>query len=474
LSFCIVRNHFKDFSSITGDVGAPKLFKAYFKKPHLTHEAFFLPKFLYSFRMKLLTNTKYLDDNFNVQSGHILIKENKVIRVEEDLTKLPNDCDITDCHGLIVLPGFVNAHFHSGSNSARGVSQEMGIFEWGNETEQGKVQNVLYDQVDKYLSDDEYEVIVQMGLIELLKQGVTSVIDSGFAQRSLSPVIKAFESVGLRAVIDTYDDFSNLSNSKDSLLRYAAHLSEEEDLSEETIAKSKKLKDECDPLFLSHSMENLERKKIVNDKYGDSSAGVYYKSNLLGRKTVLFHGTFLSKDDIKILSKTGTNLVHCPESNFTTSSGIAPIQDCLRDNVNVCLGTDWANTNYWEGMRLAYQLLKISSGVKEFDAKCVLKMATSNGYKAMSIDENMGVRSGALADFSFISLDSPSIQPLISTKEFDNYCHNIVMNCDERQVVHVMVDGEWVVQSRVIINIDEEEVASKYKLIMTKIFKALV
>ena len=354
--------------------------------------------------MKLLINAKYLDHNFNIRNGHILIKENRVVQVEEDISKVPQDCDITDCSGLILTPGFVNAHFHSGSNSARGLSQEMGIFEWGNDTEQGKIQNILYDHVDKYLSDDEYKVIVQMGLIELLRQGVTSVIDSGFAERSLSPTVSAYNSLGLRTVIDAYDKYSSVQDKETSLIKYAAHLDEEEDLSEETILKAKEIKSESRPMFLSHSMENIERKKMVNDKLQQSSVVVYDQNDLLDKKVVLFHGTFLDGNDIEILSKTATSLVHCPESNFTTSSGIAPIQDCLRNNVNVCLGTDWANTRYWEVMRLSYQLLKITSGVKEFNAKTVFKMATTNGYKAMNLSESIGVEPGSIADFSFISL----------------------------------------------------------------------
>ena len=421
--------------------------------------------------MKLLINATYLDHHFNVHHGHILIKENRVIQVEEDITKLPKNGDITDCRDLIIMPGFVNAHFHSGSNSARGLSQEMGIFEWGNDTEQGKIQNILYDHVDKYLSDDEYEVIVQMGLIELLKQGVTSVIDSGFAEQRLSPTIRAFNSLGLRAILDAYDDYPSMQGKGSDLIKFAAHLDEEEDLNEEVIAKAKEMKFEYNPVFLSHSMENLERKKMVYEKFKCSSVAVYNQHDLLDQKTVLFHGTILSIDDIKILSKTHSSLVHCPESNFTTSSGIAPIQDCLREAVNVCLGTDWANTRYWEAMRLAYQLLKINSGVKEFDAKTVFKMATTNGYKAMNLNEEISIQVGSLADFSLISLASPELQPLICTAHFDNYCHNLLMNGEQAEVVHVMINGEWSLKSSVVLNVDEDNIKKSYKSILDKVFK---
>jgi len=420
--------------------------------------------------MKLLINATYLDHNFNVCHGHILIKGNRVIQVEENMSKLPQCEDVTDCHGLIITPGFVNAHFHSGSNSARGLSQEMGIFEWGNDTEQGKIQNILYDHVDKYLSDDEYKVIVQMGLIELLKQGVTSVIDSGFAERSLSPTIAAFKSLGLRSVLDAYDNYPSLHDKGSDLIKFAAHIDEEEDLNKEVIAKATEMKLDYNPVFLSHSMENLERKKMVYEKFKCSSVEVHNRHGLLDHKTVLFHGTVYSVDDIKILSKTHSSLVHCPESNFTTSSGIAPIQDCLREGVNVCLGTDWANTRYWELMRLTYELLKINAGVKEFNAKTVFKMATTNGYKAMNLNEDISIRVGSLADFSFISLESPELQPLVCTAHFDNYCHNLLMNGEQSEVVHVMVNGEWILKSSIIVNVDEEKIKESYKSILDKVF----
>ena len=126
--------------------------------------------------------------------------------------KRSKDYQITDCNGLLLIPGLVNAHFHSGSNSARGLGQEMGIFDWGNDSDQGKVQNILFDNVDKHLTDNEYEVIVLMGFIELIKQGVTSVIDSGFSIRSPRVTANAIKKVGIRAILDTYDEYASLKD----------------------------------------------------------------------------------------------------------------------------------------------------------------------------------------------------------------------------------------------------------------------
>jgi 5-methylthioadenosine/S-adenosylhomocysteine deaminase len=81
--------------------------------------------------------------------------------------------------------------------------------------------------------------------------------------------------------------------------------------------------------------ENSQRKEL-----GKSSVAVYEESGLLSENVIFFHGTMLSDDGIIRLKDKNVHLVHCPESNLTTLSGIAPISKCLREGVIFLLGND--------------------------------------------------------------------------------------------------------------------------------------
>ena len=249
--------------------------------------------------MEILKNARYLDEDFNLKDGNIFIENEKIIKITSKNDSNFNNLKGIDCTNLFLMPGFVNAHYHSGSNSANSLSQEMNLSDWGNTSEQGQIQNNLFSWVDEKLTNEEYEIIVLKGLIELVRQGVTSVIDSCFAERSPSVTAKAYTKLGQRVLLETYEEYANYENQSTSMLSYATHLPEEETLDEESLKAGVQLKEEYSPIFLTHSMENDWRKDLIYKKYNKSSVQIFHEKNLLNDRVILFHGTKLNNQDLR-------------------------------------------------------------------------------------------------------------------------------------------------------------------------------
>ena len=72
--------------------------------------------------------------------------------------------------------------------------------------------------------------------------------------------------------------------------------------------------------------------------YGD----VYDSYSMMNNKTIMAHCVFSSDDEIDLMKKTNTFVAHCPSSNASLSSGIAPIKKYLSKNLNVGFGSDVA------------------------------------------------------------------------------------------------------------------------------------
>src|SRR3712207_8105928 len=90
-----------------------------------------------------------------------------------------------DCSKMLLIPGLVNAHFHSQANLGRGLFRGMPISEWGEESsEQGRLQARFFDLVDSGLGAEEMKTVCKKAYVELARMGVTFTQDSGLDRKS--------------------------------------------------------------------------------------------------------------------------------------------------------------------------------------------------------------------------------------------------------------------------------------------------
>lgn len=413
----------------------------------------------------LLKNITYLNSEMEFVKGEIAIVDGKIelIDGESDYE------EVFDCGDYLVIPGLINAHFHSYSSIAKGLMKEMKIQDWCNESEQGKLQHHLFDYLDTKLTNEEFVLIGQQSYVDMIKNGVTFVSDSDPGNEP-ALLAQAIEDLGIRGMVDTYARIPELLNQKGKNVSFGAHLLEEEDITEETLLECVNNKENYDSIFMTHCMENDWRKDIIYSNFHKSSVELYKEHGLLDEKTVLFHGVHMSENDMELVAASKSSVVHCPISNLWSGAGQANVKEMLRTKVNVCLGTDYAHTDMWEVMRMAYYLLKLNTDVSEFSAEDIFQMATINGAKAYHLAHEIGqIKNGFKADLVFIKKDA-ALQPLVQKGGFTNYLHNLLTNTKSEFIQHVMVDGEWVMKDRKILKVDEANVREKYLEMVERIF----
>ena len=130
----------------------------------------------------------------------------------------------------------------------------------------------------------------------------------------------------------------------------------------------------------------------------------------------------------------------------------------LDAGVNVGLGTDGAASNnkldMFADMRLGALIAKgFSQNPTDVKAYDVLKMATINGAKALHMGDEIGsLEAGKQADVIAIDLSAIATQPV-----FDPISH-LVYAADRNQVSHVWVNGEAVVQERVLTRLNQADI----------------
>ncbi|WP_204260282.1 amidohydrolase family protein [Caloranaerobacter azorensis] len=126
----------------------------------------------------LLKNATFINKNMEVITADIYIKENKISKI--DCVLVNNSFSKTiDCSNYLVIPGLVNGHFHNSSTIGNGLFKDMRIENWFDNSIQGKLQSNLFDHIETELSEEEIKLLFLKGYIDLIKNGITFVCESG-------------------------------------------------------------------------------------------------------------------------------------------------------------------------------------------------------------------------------------------------------------------------------------------------------
>ena len=413
----------------------------------------------------LLKNATYLNEEYKLSRGNLLIREGKII-LDPIFSEEEASLEEFDCEGYMVIPGLYNAHFHGYSLTAQGLQRDMKIEEWCNDSKQGQIQSGYFEKIDA-LTRREYETICMKAYADMVKKGITFVSES---EPSNWPdaIAETINTIGMKGFVDTYEKIQEYHNLQSGQVDFGTHLLEEEDITDETLALCVSSKKDFDSLYTTHGMENQWRRDLIYSQYGKSSIELYKENDLLDDKTIFFHGVHLNETDIDLLAEAGSSVVHCPVSNLSTGAGIAPVSSMLEKGVNVCMGSDYASTDLWENMKTAYYLLKTMSPTQPFTAETVWKMATQNGASAYHQNNSGQIKDGCYADLVFIE-KNPLI-PAVDTSEFSIAVHNLLFETKEQSILHVMVNGEWIMFNRTLTHVDEDEMNRAYKKILTKVY----
>jgi len=100
-----------------------------------------------------------------------------------------------DARGHLVLPGFINAHYHSHDVLAKGTLEEVPLESWR-----------LYALPPQYppRSVEEVRARTLLGGLECLRSGITTIQDMltlyPFEERHLDAVMQAYEQIGIRVI----------------------------------------------------------------------------------------------------------------------------------------------------------------------------------------------------------------------------------------------------------------------------------
>ena len=377
--------------------------------------------------------------DLNIFSGEVWIEDNKISYVGKSKeTSVHFDREI-DVQNNLIMPGFINAHTHSGMTFLRSMADDMPLQQWLNE----KVF-----PIEAKLTQDDIYYFSKLAILEYLTSGITTNFDMYLNPEA---IVKASLDTKYRTVLcGAVNDFClsvedvercfNEYNQENSLISYILGFSHEYTNSKEKIEQVAALSHKYKAPVYTHLSETEYEVSTCKEKTRLSPVEYLCDLGVYDYGGGAFHCVHMSEHDLDLFQEKHLNVVTNPASNLKLASGIAPIQSMLQRNINVCLGTDGAASNNCLDMFREMFLVTGLAKYKEKDASTVdayevLKMATINGAKALNL--NCGVlEAGKLADLIILDLHQPNMQPM------NNIAKNIVYSGSKSNVKCTMVNGE--------------------------------
>jgi 5-methylthioadenosine/S-adenosylhomocysteine deaminase len=420
----------------------------------------------------------------------IVIENDRIARVGGRLTERDGPFDrVIEASGRLVIPGFVNAHFHSYDRFHRGMWEGLPLEMW--------ILRVS-PLFQAPLSDRAATVRSQLCAAEMLLAGTTAAVDNMHARsmtmESVGAEIQGYVDVGLRLgvapmiwnrpftqtmpYLDTImpqaerERLDRTPPPLNAILDFHSRLVKDWDRRDGRVhvmiapAGPQRCTDELLRAFAavsaaerrpihSHILETKVQAVAARQFYGKSMIAHLRELGLLSPRLTVIHGVWLSSEDIAMITEAGATVAHNPICNLKLLSGVAPVPRLLDAGVNVALGTDNPSANdtssLFDSVKFAALLQNLDGPAARTShaARVALRMATAGGARSMGLEHEVGaVEAGRRADLVILDLDALGWLPLNDPVRQLVYCEN------GSSVRTVLVDGRVVVDEGRLTTID--------------------
>jgi 5-methylthioadenosine/S-adenosylhomocysteine deaminase len=414
----------------------------------------------------LVSGGQVLRPDLRIDRADVLVDQNsgRITAVAEP-GALGGDDELDATAGL-VIPGLVNAHTHVAMTLLRGYADDKPLDQW--------LQEDIWP-VEAALEPADVRVGAELGLVEMVKSGTTTLSDMYF---HVPEIATAVDRAGVRAVLGhtaitagkdddaaradmqrSLDVARELAGAADGRIRTTFQPHSLTTVGEASLREFVPKAHEAGVPIQLHANETESEVDPLVDQHGVRPLEYADSVGLLAEETLLAHGVHVDETEIELLAARGTGVVHNPASNMKLASGLAPVQQYREAGVTVGLGTDGAASNndldLFDEMRDAAMVGKLAAAdASAVPAEAVVEMATRAGADLLGFDGGR-VATGATADLAVVDLEAPHLTPA------HDLVSHLVYAARGSDVRHTVCDGEVVMRDREVLPFDEAAVRER-------------
>ncbi|HMR33116.1 MAG TPA: amidohydrolase family protein [Geminicoccaceae bacterium] len=424
--------------------------------------------------------------------GAVAVRGNRIAAVgaTADLVRDFPDLPRMPAHGLMVCPGFINAHSHTAMIVLRGT-----IEDWVGNAVYGYMVPIAYE-----MSTEELQVLVTLGCLEAIRSGTTSLLE---LFRFLPSYGEAMASTGMRlwlgehaADINTLrmrlgDRSVDKAFGQGCLDRNIEMIERFHGFADDRVRclVAAHATDNCSPWMLGeldamatrhgltrtiHLAQSADEVKTDATLYGKTPAEYLDSQGWLRPDLVGAHWSFCTPSDIELLAGRGVQMAHCP-ANSSTKGPHRTLIGLIRDaGVNIGIGSDDKTYDMFHALKLTAVLHRggkgraVENGV-EPQPQAVLDGITRNAARSLGAEDEIGsIEPGKKADLTILDTRVAAMRPII------NPISNLVHYGHPGMVHSVMVDGRFLMRDRQVLTIDEELILREGQAVTKRVWERML
>jgi 5-methylthioadenosine/S-adenosylhomocysteine deaminase len=424
----------------------------------------------------------------------LLIEEDRIKTLSQRVTERGSAVDdVMDCKGKIIIPGLVSAHTHLTGMFQRGLWDETSFESWSRKS---AATEKFFD-----LSADDIHIIHSAACIELIRHGVTAVLNMFTVPlkdplKSVNSALQAFLDTGIRGTlalslkdqspdnpamvpeIDTVASWVSLAkeacrqvSSFGPRVSFALAPSAPQRCSDRLLIACREIAQEFNIGLHTHLAETRTHAEVGRELYGEPIVHHLEKIGFLGSALSVAHAIWLSDQEIDILKRHDVKIVHNPSSNMKLGSGVARVKQMLNHGLAVGLGADSVNAgtiySIFEQMKLSVLLPRSIWGSADWVSPSeAFAMGTKGGARALLLDGLIGsIEEGKKADLAILS-------PSISLVPNNDVVDELALCENGASVESVFIDGKPVMLGKKITTLDEQAILAEFSAMAPRIDRA--
>jgi 5-methylthioadenosine/S-adenosylhomocysteine deaminase len=213
-----------------------------------------------------------------------------------------------------------------------------------------------------------------------------------------------------------------------------------------------------------HVAESPHERDLIHRRTGTTTVQHLASLDFFeGNRVLGAHALLLDDEDLKLLAESDFHAAICATGKMNRGQGIADLSRLQGAGINVCLGTDGSasdNLDILMGMKVTYIAQNhLHQRVHALPAETILEMGSANAARALGWE--MGrLAPGQLADFVLVDTRRLQLRPLINHPR-SNVVFNLVYYATGADVHTVVIDGQVVMEDRVVQTVNEGEVLDR-------------
>lgn len=224
----------------------------------------------------------------------------------------------------------------------------------------------------------------------------------------------------------------------------------------ENLKASKRAADELGCPIRLHAAQGLFECEWILKKTGKTPIQLLDEIGFLGPRTSIPHALYAQEHDIRLLSESGSTVIHCPLVYARSGIALESFSRYLVAGVNMAMGTDTFPPDFLLNIRLgSYMARHVSGAVDGNRFADFFNAATLGGAKALGREDIGRLAPGAKADIIVFDLQGIDVGPV------DDPLRTVINSCTPREITTSIINGRIVMKDRRIDGIDERNMSAR-------------